>query len=298
MTKMQNRSSRVVRRDLTAQNFERAQKDFRFLPKLLGSFQGELDVELRGTRMHVYHRGNRAVEVLFASDGMYTISMHKSFIPKNLSEALSKNGLKWTESKKGSYPVCKNIPKELLHPILQKAHLQAVCSRIKSIGYSEELHFEQMVIADNRDPKCFIIDRQVSGTGLKKRSMDLLALVQRKAGDYRFLVLELKMGNNPELSGAVAGQLDGYMQHVKNNMSDYQTCYTEVYNQKLALGLLGDIGAPRESIVIADEVQGAIMVAGYTGMARSAIKKLKPMLPKDVRFYQYSYGLSDKHRIR
>lgn len=64
-----------------------------------------------------------------------------------------------------------------------------------------------MLITDNLDrDELILIDRQVPDTKLNRR-MDLLALKQTQGSQYRFLVLEVKMGNNPELKDKVANQV-------------------------------------------------------------------------------------------
>jgi len=290
------RLQRAIRRDLNDTTFKRVKRDFGFLPRLLKSFKGELDVELRGNRVHVYNRGNRAVEVVAAKGDTYSITLHEKFLPKKMTTFLNSRKLGWTGQEQ--YRTCRGIDRTLLRPALQKSHLSAVCSLIKEEGYSEELHFEQMVITDNRNPDCFIIDRQVTDTTLKRRSMDLLALKRRADGDYRFLVLELKMGNNPELSSDVAAQLSHYVEHVRKHIEGYRACYAEVYRQKQELGLLGDITDIPQTISISQDVEGAIIVAGYSEMAQVAITKLRTALPTDVRLYQYSYELRDDHLVR
>ena len=150
-------------------------------------------------------------------------------------------------------------------------------SKIKKTGYSEELTFEQMLITDNLErEEIIIIDRQVTDTKLHRR-MDLLALKQVKDNQYNFLVLEVKMGNNPELKSKVAEQVKTYVNHIKEYFQNYKKCYEKQYAQKKELGLFQ---TPQwDSISIIPDVHGSIVVGGYSGIAKEQITELKEKHP-------------------
>ncbi len=128
---------------------------------------------------------------------------------------------------------------------------------------------------DNLDREnIIIIDRQIRDKELKKR-MDLLALYQaeKNKNEYSFCVIEVKLGNNPELKDDVADQLDGYVSHIDKNFNDYKDCYEKQYEQKRELGLI--ISPKYNSIKIVHPVKGLIVVVGYSGIAKTQIAQLK-----------------------
>ena len=62
---------------------------------------------------------------------------------------------------------------------------------------------------------------------VSKTKMDLLALKRKNVSDYHFCVLEVKLGNNPELQGDVISQLKGYVDRIGNHFDDYRDCYEQ-----------------------------------------------------------------------
>jgi hypothetical protein len=113
--------------------------------------------------------------------------------------------------------------------------------------------------------------------------MDLLALRRKNGSDYQFCVLEVKLGNNPELEGDVISQFKGYVSRIENNFGDYKNCYEQNFLQKRELGL---IDKPSK-IKIVQDVIGAVVVLGYSAIAKQSIKKLKQKDPS-VRVIQLS----------
>ncbi len=143
----------------------------------------------------------------------------------------------------------------------------------------EEITLEQAIIADNLDRKDIIlIDRQIADKNFKKR-MDLLALRRLGKGknEYSFCVIEVKLGNNPQLKDEVADQLNDYVSHIEKYFDDYRDCYEKQYEQKRELGLI--IGPKYKSIKIVRPVKGLIVVAGYSGIAKTQIAQLTSKYP-------------------
>ena len=66
----------------------------------------------------------------------------------------------------------------------------------------------------------------------------------------------------------------------------------------MLLGLLSDIPDAPSSVEISPEVHGAIVVAGYSGMAAVAFDRLVSGLPESVGLYQFSYALDEARRIQ
>lgn len=273
----------MINRYFNEQNFNRLQTDFKFLTTTIENFRGELELSLRDKYFNLYFRGNNAAKVTFEQNGNYKISIHKKFFPKSLDK-----DSRFSPGISGNYFVI-DTPSKLLRPLLQKKHLDEIYSEIKKENYSEELNFEQMLITDNlnRDD-LIIIDRQVTDSSLNRRRMDLLALKQVQAAQYRFLVLEVKMGNNPELKDKVAKQVNDYVTHIEANFNDYKVCYEKQYQQKKAFGI---ITVPRwETIEIIPGVEGLIVVGGYSGMAKNQTEILKENYP-NLKIKSFIYRL-------
>lgn len=272
----------MIKRYFGEQDFIRLQSDFHFLPTIINSFRGELELSLRDNYFNLYFRGNNAAKVTFKRNGRYNIRIHKKFYPNSLT-----NDPRFSYGVSGDYRII-NTSSELLHALLQKKYLNEIYSKIKKENYSEELNFEQMLITDNLNRnKLIIIDRQVTDTSLRRR-MDLLALKQVEATQYSFLILEVKMGNNPELKDKVAKQIDDYVTHITANFDDYKSCYETQYQQKRAFGI---IAVPQwEAIEIIPQVEGLIVVGGYSGIAREQMKILEENYP-NLKIQSFTYKL-------
>ena len=168
-------------------------------------------------------------------------------------------------------------PKQL-HPFFQRKHLIEFASKIKKEHNGEEIDFEQSLITDNLNRESIIIiDRQVTDTILKRKRLDLLALKQIEGNKYKFIVSEVKLGNNRELKNKVASQLDGYVKHIKKYFTDYKQCYEIHFEQKKELSLI-KIPASNK-IEIVEPVEGIILVGGYSGIAKNQISELDATFP-------------------
>ncbi len=273
----------MINRYFREQDFIRLQNDFQFLPTIINSFRGELELSLRDNYFNLYFRGNNAAKVTFERNGRYKIFIHRKFYPNSLN-----NDTRFSSEISGDYRII-NISSELLHALLQKKYLNEIYSKIKKENYSEELNFEQMLITDNLNRnKLIIIDRQVTDTSLNRRRMDLLALKQVQAAQYSFLILEVKMGNNPELKDKVAKQVDDYVTHITANFDDYKFCYETQYQQKRAFGI---ITIPQwKAIEIIPQIEGLIVVGGYSGIAREQMKILEENYP-NLKIQSFTYKL-------
>ena len=102
--------------------------------------------------------------------------------------------------------------------------------------------------------------------------MDLLALKQTQGSQYQFLVVEVKMGNNPELKDKVANQVNGYINHIEEYFFAYKSCYEKQYSQKKIMGLLTK--PDWDTIQIGQGVQGMIVVGGYSIIAKEQLEIL------------------------
>ena len=264
----------VINRFFNQTNFKRMEDDFKFLIKIIKDkdFRGEFDLALRDNYFNLYYKGNSLAKVVFSKGDSYRISINKKFFSK--TDADKDIRFFTTKKRKGAYFEI-GLDKKLLHPFFQKKYIKQFISKIRKVNNGEEITLEQVIITDNLEREdIIIIDRQVKDKELKKR-MDLLALyqVEKNKNEYSFCVIEVKLGNNPELKDEVAGQLDDYVSHIDKNIDDYICCYEKQYEQKKDLGL---ISIPKyKSIKIVPLVNGLIVVVGYSGIAKAQIAQLK-----------------------
>jgi len=150
---------------------------------------------------------------------------------------------------------------------------------IRDVNHSEELTFEQILIADNPpSPEFLLIDRQVTDHHMHRR-LDLLGLRRLERGRYGFVVIEVKLGKNGELSEAVAEQLEHYVNHIREYAAAYANCYQTTYKQKRRLGLIDGKSMPDEIEIDGSQVEGLVVVGGYWQQAEGQVERLKTMHP-------------------
>lgn len=259
-----------MERYFSEHNLERLRNDFCFLIEAIRKSFGELDLRLRGSYFNLYYKGNSLAKVNF-NDGYYAIYINKKFTKGVFDE--SKNFKTYKNT--GDYCIFIVKDPRKLRSFFQKKHLDRISSNIKKVNYGEEIAFEQMLITDNRDREdLIIIDRQVTETALRRKRIDLLALKKAENGKFMFLVIEVKLGNNKELQGKVAEQLQSYINHIKRKdiFLDWKRCYEKVYEQMKELGLF-DSGPV--SLEIIENVKGLVLVGRYSGMAQEKIELLR-----------------------
>ncbi len=259
-----------ISRNLSKNDLARMKADFAFLLKIVSASKGELAIALRGKYFNIYYRGNSLAKVAFRADGSYLVELSDKFYCGSKA-ALDGRFTNMAKTKNGRVSII--LQTGLLHPFFQKEHLLDFCQLIKKRNYCEETTFEQMFIADNACSDWFIIDRQVADAHFSGQ-MDLLGLRQLEPGCtlYGFEILEVKLGNNPELTGKVAQQLQSYVDHLTKQFDSYKACYEKVYLQLKALELLPTPAF--DSIEITGQVKARIIVVGYSGIGASAIQEL------------------------
>ena len=107
------------------------------------------------------------------------------------------------------------------------------------------------------------------------RRLDLLGLRRLESGRYGFVVIEVKLGKNRELSEAVAEQLERYMRHIRDEAPQaYARCYEKTYAQKRHLGLITGVSMPDEIEIDGSEVEGLVVVGGYWQQAEAQKERL------------------------
>ena len=260
-----------IKRYFSKDNLKRIKKDFKFLVKLIDKSYGEFDFAIRDDYFNIYYKGNSLTKVKPLKNNSYNVSINTKFFDNTKAD----NPIFYT-SKKNSDNIV--LSDKQLHRFFQRKHFTEFASRIKKVHNGEEIDFEQSLITDNLNREDFIfIDRQVSDTKLKRKRLDLLALKQVKGNQYKFVVSEVKLGNNSELKSKVAMQLDGYVKHINDNFNDYKKCYEKHFKQKRELGLIKN--PTFDYIDIIEPVEGFILVGGYSGIAIEQINELKSTYP-------------------
>lgn len=267
----------VIKHYLDTKRFERAKIDLPPLVRLINRSGGEYNLQLRENYFNIYYRGNSLAKVILNKNGTYSAEIHKEFLqlnrPDRILEKLEQYGNK--NIRKNSDYICfSGIERGDFHRFFQADHLKRLSGRIRKRGYGEEITFEQVLITDNPPSKNFIIiDRQVADHK-NKAQMDLLALKRASVNEpFHFLIIEVKLGRNPELSEKVGEQLNKYIKHVRKYIKDYVDCYKENYRQKKELGLFGS-DLPNDIEIDKNTVEGLIIAGGYSGLADKALPDL------------------------
>lgn len=263
----------IIQRYLSESKLQRIKKDFAFLINYIkdekSEFRGELDIALRRDRFNIYYKGNSLALIIPVKDDRYSIQISEKFL---INPDIDFSEFNIQDKPQRGYHIF-SLRGDEVHPFFQKKHLGRICRRIKEVAYSEEIAFEQSILTDNagRDD-LIIIDRQIQDTSWP-RKMDLLALEKKEGNKYMFKVLEVKLGNNPELEGKVISQLNDYVNHIHKNFHDYIECYERHFRQKKELGLITSINDA--GIEIIKPVKGCVVVGGYKSVALSKINALR-----------------------
>lgn len=261
-----------MNRYLSPENLRRLNEDFRKVFDRVIESHGEYDLRLRDDSFNIYCRGNSLAKVDFEAADHYKVTINKRFaegvfdgerfgIPK-----LVGNMLVW------------NLARKRVNPFFQTTNLRKLAKNIASVDYSGEGNFEQQIIADNLENQKFIIlDRQILHPGRSNDKLDLLVLAKSdNSEDFHFHVVEVKLGNNPDLPD-VAGQLERYQKLVAANVEGWKKSYLITVKQLRDLGFLGSLDV--DKLIIGNKVSGSIAVFGYPGTAKPVIEKLRLLNP-------------------
>ena len=274
----------IIKRYLSDSNLQRLIRDFGFLADTIRQSYGELDLSLRNGYFNLYYKGNSLAKVVFKPSGNYEVLVHAKF----LSETGIRGDKRFKPVKRRDYFQI-TVQHKHLRAFFQSKYLKKLCANIKKVHYGEEIAFEQSLITDNLSREDIIfIDRQVTDPGLQRKRIDLLALSQVKGGQYRFMVVEVKLGNNLELRQQVSKQIAQYISHIEKYFKDYKECYKRHFAQKKQFGL---IDMPKtSSIEIIPGVKGLIIVGGYSKIGSAMIRDLKKSCPS-LLVKQFDYML-------
>lgn len=257
----------AIKRFFSVEIFNTIKSDFAFLIKLILQSGFEYDLQIRDNYFNLYYKGSSLGKISFSlKTGLYNIRIHHKFIDQRIKERF--------KPQEGTY-LTFILPKEQLHPLFSQANLKSMSQKVKTVNFQEEVIFEQMIMTDNIGRDDFIIiDRQIMDKTAKTK-MDLLALVKQADSNYQFCVIEVKLGNNPELRGDVIDQLKGYKDRIEQHFKEYKDCYEINFRQKQELGLFGR----KLNVNIIPGVEGIVVILGYSGLAHKSIALLKEKDP-------------------
>jgi hypothetical protein len=257
----------AIKRYFSVEIFKTIKSDFAFLIDRILQSGFEYDLQIRDNYFNLYYKGNSLGKISFSSKtGLYNVRIHHKFVDQRIRERF--------KPQEGIY-LTFILPKEQLHPLFSQANLTSMSQKVKTVNFQEEVIFEQMIMTDNIGRDDFIIiDRQIMDKTAKTK-MDLLALVKQADNNYQFCVIEVKLGNNPELKGDVIDQLKGYTDRIEQNFDAYKECYEINFSQKQELGLFDrDL-----NVKIIHGVLGIVVILGYSGLAHKSIALLKEKDP-------------------
>lgn len=293
-----------IKRYLSENRFDNFKKDIATgrnpLIDTIKNSGGELDLQFRPeNKLNIYYKGNSLAEIEVQLNN-YVVKIHEKFKPFDSAGKVDRNRFPGNRFKKSNknYDKIKLERGELLK-FFQKEIIKNLSTNIKSVNNGEEITFEQSLITDNLDCEdIIIIDRQVAGGGIindegKKGKLDLLALKKTNSGKYKFVVLEVKLGNNKDLEGKVVNQIESYIGSIRNNIKSFKKCYETNFAQKKEIGLFPDYFP--DSITIDDKVDGKIVVGLYSKIGEQYINKLTKKYPewkKGINIIQFKNELN------
>jgi len=273
---MANEGKPVIERYLRPENYERVKKDFKPVVGLINGSYGEYSLQLRQDYFNIYYQGNSMAKVEPNKNGTYTASIHSEFAKDLLEDLDTYSDIKHLPSDRDSNRYLRfRLRPENVHGFFQRKHLNRISGRIRSVHNGEEITMEQVIVTDNPPSRDYIIiDRQVADHTNWSR-VDLLSLRRESNDKYHFVVIEVKLGRNPELRLKAGEQVSIYVRHIGEHMDAYSACYELNYRQKKGLGLFSE--EMPDSIAISRErrsVKGLVVSCGYSRTALENIRSL------------------------
>jgi hypothetical protein len=270
----------IIERYLRPENYERVKRDFKPLIGLINSSYGEYSLQFREDCFNIYYQGNSIAKVEPNKNGTYTASIHSEFVRDLLGDLDKYSDNKHSSNDRNSNKYLRfRLRPENLHGFFQRNHLNGISGRIRSVHNGEEITMEQVMVTDNPPSRDYIIiDRQVADHTNWSR-VDLLSLKRDSDGRYHFVVIEAKLGRNPELRHKAGEQVNNYVRHIRENMDDYGDCYELNYRQKKGLGLFSE--EMPDSIAInrqKSSVKGLVVSCGYSRIANENIRSLNRVI--------------------
>jgi hypothetical protein len=250
----------------------RIKADFDFLIKRILESEFEYDLQLRHNSFNLYYKGKSLGKVSYSRKyDRYGISIHNKYV-----DDIIRKRFKYRKQRKDYLNF--ELQKKELYPFYRLRNLKIMSNNVRKIFFQEEVTFEQMIMTDNVDREDFIIiDRQIVEAGMR---MDLLALEKKEGADYQFCVIEVKLGNNREPGKRIINQIEGYVALIEKHFKECKEGYEKNFKQKKELGLFDKNQYVRNlDVNIVSGVSRALVIGGYSGLAKIMIKELKKIDP-------------------
>lgn len=284
--------------------------DLQFLAAMARNSGDKLQFAIRDGRVTLYHQGNLVCTVLAAPAKYgrpYKVAFGDRFVaPTHPRGGWEPLGEHWDLLDKiaeaagsegrlsGGYWYFNVTAGEMRHA-LDPAIVKRVMAAVRAIDYGGEIGFEQLFIAANQPrPGFIILDRQVADShpDFRRQRMDVLALRRDDAsGQYKFVVVELKLGANPAVEGDVIAQCRRYADHLSGDVAaDYAATYRLNYEQMRAFGFYRGAGMPATVKIETGGVGKVVVIAHAAPGLDATIERLQKDNP-DVHVHSLGFRL-------
>ena len=258
--------SKEFQRHFDEEKFTQIKEKVACVANIVKESYGELDFQIRPNNcFNVYYWGNSLARVNIQKDNFR--------IEK--AEAFNKN----SETNKGR----SSNNYSNLFEFFNSPKLKELCRNIKRVDYQDELRLEHQILCDNSiNTDFFVIDRQIQGVSASKKELDLLGLHKTVSGEYKFVLLEVKLVHNKDLNKAkdeiakVITQVNEYESLFKSELEGIAKSYEINYSQKKALGLFPD-EFPESIKINSTDFDKSIVIGGNYQIA----SKFKQRLEKE-----------------
>ena len=220
-------------------------------------------VEIRKNFLDLYFLGH-TIEVRKRGDGFFLVASQEFDPTKLLVETPNTIVKPYGKSKwQISFNDIKNY--SWFEEIMSAAIGRIVMHKGGNIseGVSEVNHFiDNRAIGKNG---ILVIDRQVVYPRSGKGRIDLLGFKRLPSGKFTFSVIELKNKNNKEIEDVFTRQLKRYIDLVYDKYEDFVETYTEVFRQKVDLGLLKPVDCKfaHKSEISKKDIEGIAILDNY-----------------------------------
>lgn len=186
----------------------------------------DLDLQIRDNYLNVYFKGNSLVKLTERMAGKYAVNINAKFAVK---------------------PEIQELCDEITAAEFIKKIPWVKENIIKYGKDSLEIEYEQLIIrANNFEPKnnseYFIVDRQYVANDEDDNRFDLTGFYWPRKGRRRgeqvpLCLMEVKFSRNPDIE-SIHEQISQYHDFLKKNISAFAEEAQNVFQQKLALGLI------------------------------------------------------------
>jgi len=256
--------SKEFGRHFDEEKFQQIKEKVACVANIVKESYGELDFQIRPNNcFNVYYWGNSLARVNIQKDNFR--------IEK--AEAFNKN----SETNKGR----SSNNYSHLFEFFNSPNLKELCRNIKKVDYQDELRLEHQILSDNSiNSDFFIIDRQIQGVSASRKELDLLGLRKTVSGEYKFILLEVKLVYNKDLNNSkdeivkVISQINEYETLFKSELEVIAKSYEINYSQKKALGLFPD-EFPESIKINSTDFDKSIVIGGNYQIAVKVKERLE-----------------------